>query len=325
MEVLWMVETWMKSKTADHRQYTRAVTGVGTSLTGIGILVGVGGRVEGVVDDGEEATVEGGRAVQRLQVVVRGEVLVRAGHGVQAAAAALEPCRALRVGARSSGGDGTHRDQLVAVQRAVDGAAVGQELGALGADGRVETLEEAHGGALEDDVDRRLGGDLGVLDNVTVDLVDARRGVGRDILVAEVVARLVDLVVAQRGQVGGWVRLGGPIAVAMEDVDAEDRLLRLDEGQQGDEEELSGVHVGDIRGVRLRLQLEGDGAIYHTSQHEQRRATRDHRDKKTADIASLYYLSRTRRACCTISCHYYLVLLYVPFCPLPPRGAASGL
>jgi hypothetical protein len=85
---------------------------------------------------------------------------------------------------------------------------------------------------------------LGVLDDVGADAEDLGGGIGFDVAVSIEVSGGVDLVISKVCQGSRGEALGCTVSVSVEDVDAEDGLLRLDEREKGrEEEELFGKHL----------------------------------------------------------------------------------
>lgn len=182
--------------------------------------------------------------------LVRGgaEILVGADLGVGAARAALEPGLALGLVDGGGLGDGIDGDVLVVVEGAGNLGAVGELDGDRVTQGRVEALGEALGRDVQGPV---LGG--GDLQLRGVDLVGVEGGDGQvrlalDVAVAVELGRRVHLVGAQRGEVHFGEDLGGAVAVAVEDVDAQD-LLGGGEGGHG----CDGSGGGGELGVHLFL------------------------------------------------------------------------
>lgn len=206
---------------------------------GVGVLEGGGVGVEGAVDDGQKALVEGLALLAGRQVLARREVVVGGHDGVVAAAAALQPGVVLGLFAGEDGVHGVDRDVLVSAERGGDEALVPEVLGGEVAGRRVETLQEGLGRALENIVDGGGDGQLRQCGRVTAQAQDGRRSIRSNVTVAIVVARGKDLFPSQRRQVRGREDLGCPIAVSGEDVDAE-HGLGLDE-RQGCQRQQAGV------------------------------------------------------------------------------------
>jgi hypothetical protein len=92
---------------------------------------------------------------------------------------------------------------------------------------------------------------LAILDEVGADTEDLRGGIGIDVAVSIEFSRGVDLVVSEICQASGSEVLGGTITMAVENVDSEDGLLRLDDWDEGREkEELVGKHLDCLSNVR---------------------------------------------------------------------------
>lgn len=142
-------------------------------------------------------------------------------------------------------------DELETIERRLHGGTVCQLLGTEGfAHRRIESLEETLRGWVEDRVVGRLDVQLRVLDEVRADAVDLRGRIGADVSVAVVVSGAGDLGIAQVGEDGGRVGLGGSVTVTVEDVDAQHGLcLGHGEAEEGGKEEEAGgrQHLDDER------------------------------------------------------------------------------
>lgn len=131
---------------------------------------------------------------------------------------------------------------MVAVLRRLDHGAVAEGFAGAG-DGGIEGLREAHGRGHEDIIGGSGDAQLAELDLVRIepgDLVARGRG---DIAVAKVAAGRHHLLVAEICEVGGRGRLGGAIAVTVEDVGGEHRLAHDDVGEKGRDESAGQLHL----------------------------------------------------------------------------------
>jgi hypothetical protein len=96
-----------------------------------------------------------------------------------------------------------------------------------------------------------LDAQLAILDEVGADTEDLRGGIGVDVAVSIEVSSGVDLGVSEICQAGGGEVLGGTITMAVENVDSEDCLLRLEDGNKGrKKEELLGKHLDCLSNIR---------------------------------------------------------------------------
>lgn len=96
-------------------------------------------------------------------------------------------------------------------------------------------MQEPLGRGHEDGVEGRGGGDLRQLDGVGGDVGDGAGAV--DVGCAEAGARGEDFAVAEGGEGGGGPGFGGAVAVAGEDVEAEDCVGGLSEGEEEEDGE----------------------------------------------------------------------------------------
>lgn len=177
------------------------------------------------VHDGDERLVEFARRLQRVLVLGAGEVVVRADLRIRAARGVLQPPGVLRPSTSLNGVDG---DQLVPAERRRDVRAIGKRLHSL--DGRIQTLEESHGGALQDIVDGGGDGELREADGVLADALDL--AITSNVTRVIVLPRAVDLLVAEGGQLGGRERLGRAVAMAVEDICSQHGFGRVRCGEQ---------------------------------------------------------------------------------------------
>jgi hypothetical protein len=114
-------------------------------------------------------------------------------------------------------------------------------------------LQESSSRVLENCVNWGLYIQLWVTGEIGTDAKDLRGGIGFDVSFSVEVSRGVDLVVSKVCQGSRREVLGCTISMAVENVDAEDGLLRLDEWQQGrNEEELFGKHPERLSLVKGR-------------------------------------------------------------------------
>ena len=189
--------------------------------------------IEGGVEGRQEVAVEVSGAVQERQVFRRGVVLVGANQRIGAIARTLQPSLVLTA---CAGGDGLYWDQLVSIQRRLDHGAIGQRLRSeCCTDGRIETLQETLGRGHEDAIERRRSGNLGEFDVIGFDAVDW--GAAVDVIFAEPGAGGEDLAISKVGKLSGRPGFGCAVTVAGENVECEDCVGGLGEGEEESEGE----------------------------------------------------------------------------------------
>lgn len=131
---------------------------------------------------------------------------------------------------------GIDRNELVTIHRCLDLLSVGKGLDGLVRG--VEALQEALSRVLEHVVDGSSDGKLRELCNVLTHSLDP--GVAREIPRAVVLTRCIDLLVAQRGEVGGSQCLGSTVTMAVEDVSTQYGLCSFSRGEGRREREGNG-------------------------------------------------------------------------------------
>ncbi len=226
-------------------------------LTRVGILEGSGGARERSIVHREQALVEVLGTRERGEVVGAREVVVAAHDGIAAAAAALQPGAILGAARARAVGRNVDGHVLVAAERRDDGRAVGECLRRGGSRRRVEALEEHHGAVLQDIVQGGRDGNLRDERDVRGQAVDLRGGVGLDIVIPVPRPGGEDLVGAEGSQARRRPGLGGTVAMAVEDVRANDRLGRGQRHGGEQQQQIGESHGSELGTGRARWSSQG--------------------------------------------------------------------
>jgi hypothetical protein len=190
--------------------------------------------------------------IKLIHVLLREKVVIGANNGIVTTALSLQPCRVFRVGTAGGRCDNADGNELEAIQWSLNASPIGQCLGSkYSSNWRIEPLQEPGCRVLENRINGGLDVQLGILGKVGADAEDLRGGIGFDVSASVEFSGGVDLIVSKVCQGSGREVLGCTVSMAMENVDAEDGLLRMDEWQQGrNEEDVFGKHLNLVSLIR---------------------------------------------------------------------------